>query len=79
MKVKLSLSKFCKDSGLIDNSSNLDDIKLELNGSIILDEAGIAQGVVVGVDIKNDTLVCELTGPLSDKISENYKKENNNA
>lgn len=69
MKFKLSLSKFVKDAGIIN------DPKFDLIGTLIVDEEGLTQGTVLGVDIKNDTLVCELTGPLSDKISENYKKE----
>lgn len=73
MKVKLSLSKFCKDAGIIN------DPKLELIGTLIADEAGLAQGTVLEADTKTDTIVCELTGPLADKISENYKKEESNA
>lgn len=72
MKVKLSLSKFCKDAGIIYDPK-------ELIGSLILDETGIAQGTVLVADTRTDTLVCELTGPLSDKIAKNYKKENTNA
>lgn len=73
MKVKLSLSKFCKDAGIIN------DPKLDLIGTLIVDEEGLTQGTVLEADTKTDTIVCELKGPLADKIAENYKKENNNA
>lgn len=72
MNFKLSLSKFVKDADIINDPK-------ELIGSLILDEAGIAQGTVLVADTRTDTLVCELTGPLLDKIAENYKKENANA
>lgn len=73
MKFKLSLSKFVKDAGIIN------DPKFDLIGILIVDEEGLAQGTVLEADTKTDTIVCELTGPLADKISENYKKEESNA
>ena len=52
---------------------------MELIGTLIVDESGIAQGTVLEANTRTDTIVCELTGPLANKIAENYKKENTNA
>lgn len=73
MKIELSLSKLIKDTGLIK------DPEVELIGTLIVDESGIAQGTVLEANTRTDTIVCELTGPLANKIAENYKKENTNA